>query len=168
MCVLLPLQDLVCSSSVEVAWKVLMTLKIFLESDDHVLVCDLLRSQFLQILQQVLVQSNSASLQGDCPLWLGCALRSTSRVDGWRDALWDKEFLKCWYNFCMYLREEIYGQDCTDIVSFSRDPYFELRKYFSNSGYSGFKLWLLNQGQVLLYCLKCSSGELLSWFKPWL
>uniref|UniRef100_A0A8B9F0D0 Meiotic double-stranded break formation protein 1 n=1 Tax=Amazona collaria TaxID=241587 RepID=A0A8B9F0D0_9PSIT len=63
--ILLILLDLVCSSSVEVAWKVLMTLKIFLESNDHVLVCDLLRSQFLQILQQVLVESSSASLQGD-------------------------------------------------------------------------------------------------------
>ncbi|KAM9579791.1 meiosis inhibitor protein 1-like isoform 2-T2 [Guaruba guarouba] len=63
--ILLILLDLVCSSSVEVAWKVLMTLKIFLESNDHVLVCDLLRSQFLQILQQVLVESSSASLQAN-------------------------------------------------------------------------------------------------------
>ncbi|XP_065533161.1 LOW QUALITY PROTEIN: meiosis inhibitor protein 1 [Lathamus discolor] len=63
--ILLILLDLVCSSSVEVAWKVLMTLKIFLESYDHVLVCDLLRSQFLQILQQVLVESSSASLQAN-------------------------------------------------------------------------------------------------------
>ncbi|XP_030333913.1 meiosis inhibitor protein 1 isoform X2 [Strigops habroptila] len=63
--ILLILLDLVCSSSVEVAWKVLMTLKTFLESDDHVLVCDLLRSQFLQILQQLLVESSSASLQAN-------------------------------------------------------------------------------------------------------
>ncbi|XP_057286998.1 meiosis inhibitor protein 1 [Pezoporus wallicus] len=63
--ILLILLDLVCSSSVEVAWKVLMTLKIFLESYDQVLVCDLLRSQFLQILQQVLVESSSASLQAN-------------------------------------------------------------------------------------------------------
>uniref|UniRef100_A0A8C6JX35 Uncharacterized protein n=1 Tax=Melopsittacus undulatus TaxID=13146 RepID=A0A8C6JX35_MELUD len=60
--ILLILLDLVCSSSVEVAWKVLMTLKIFLESYDHVLVCDLLRSRFLQILQQVLVESSSVNL----------------------------------------------------------------------------------------------------------
>ncbi|XP_033919089.1 meiosis inhibitor protein 1 isoform X2 [Melopsittacus undulatus] len=63
--ILLILLDLVCSSSVEVAWKVLMTLKIFLESYDHVLVCDLLRSRFLQILQQVLVESSSVSLQAN-------------------------------------------------------------------------------------------------------
>ncbi|KFQ53558.1 Meiosis inhibitor protein 1, partial [Nestor notabilis] len=63
--ILLILLDLVCSSSLEVAWKVLMTLKTFLESDDHVLVCDLLRSQFLQILQQLLVESSSASLQAN-------------------------------------------------------------------------------------------------------
>lgn len=65
MCVFLPLQDLVCSSSVEVAWKVLMTLKTFLERNEDVLVCDLLRSRFLQILQQLLVESSSATLQGD-------------------------------------------------------------------------------------------------------
>lgn len=71
MCVFLPSQDLVCSSSVEVAQKVLMTLKTFLEKNEDVFVCDLLRSQFLQILQQLLVESSSASLQGDSPLWLG-------------------------------------------------------------------------------------------------
>uniref|UniRef100_A0A8C4U7E9 Meiotic double-stranded break formation protein 1 n=1 Tax=Falco tinnunculus TaxID=100819 RepID=A0A8C4U7E9_FALTI len=63
--ILLILLDLVCSSSVEVAWKVLMTLRTFLERNEDVLVCDLLRSQFLQILQQLLVESSSASLQGD-------------------------------------------------------------------------------------------------------
>ncbi|XP_052645721.1 meiosis inhibitor protein 1-like [Harpia harpyja] len=57
--------DLVCSSSVEVAWKVLMTLRTFLERNEDVLVCDLLRSQFLQILQQLLVESSSASLQAN-------------------------------------------------------------------------------------------------------
>ncbi|XP_064010920.1 meiosis inhibitor protein 1 [Pogoniulus pusillus] len=63
--ILLILLDLVCSSSVEVAWKVLMTLKTFLERNEDVLVCDLLRSQFLQILQQLLVESSSASLQAN-------------------------------------------------------------------------------------------------------
>ncbi|KAK2512693.1 Mei1 [Columba guinea] len=63
--ILLILLDLVCSSSVEVAWKVLMTLRIFLERNEDVLVCDLLRSQFLQILQQLLVESSSASLQAN-------------------------------------------------------------------------------------------------------
>ncbi|NXV08213.1 MEII1 protein, partial [Cettia cetti] len=63
--ILLILLDLVCSSSVEVAWKVLMTLRTFLERNEDVLVCDLLRSQFLQILQQLLVESSSATLQGD-------------------------------------------------------------------------------------------------------
>lgn len=70
-CVLLPSQDLVCSSSVEVAQKVLVTLRTFLERSEDVLVCDLLRSRFLQILQQLLVESSSASLQGDSPLGLG-------------------------------------------------------------------------------------------------
>ncbi|KAM7131805.1 meiosis inhibitor protein 1-like isoform 4-T5 [Ciconia maguari] len=63
--ILLILLDLVCSSSVEVAWKVLMTLRTFLERNEDVLVCDLLRSQFLQILQQLLVESGSASLQAN-------------------------------------------------------------------------------------------------------
>ncbi|KFQ90030.1 Meiosis inhibitor protein 1, partial [Phoenicopterus ruber ruber] len=63
--ILLILLDLVCSSSEEVAWKVLMTLRTFLERNEGVLVCDLLRSQFLQILQQLLVESSSASLQAN-------------------------------------------------------------------------------------------------------
>ncbi|KFV50773.1 Meiosis inhibitor protein 1, partial [Gavia stellata] len=63
--ILLILLDLVCSSSVEVAWKVLMTVRTFLERNEDVLVCDLLRSQFLQILQQLLVESSSASLQAN-------------------------------------------------------------------------------------------------------
>ncbi|XP_015716530.1 meiosis inhibitor protein 1 isoform X13 [Coturnix japonica] len=61
--ILLILLDLVCSSSVEVAQKVLMALRTFLEINDDVFVCDLLRNQFLQILQQLLVESSSASLQ---------------------------------------------------------------------------------------------------------
>uniref|UniRef100_A0A8B9M870 Meiotic double-stranded break formation protein 1 n=1 Tax=Accipiter nisus TaxID=211598 RepID=A0A8B9M870_9AVES len=60
--ILLILLDLVCSSSVEVAWKVLMTLRTFLERNEDVLVCDLLRSQFLQILQQLLVESTNRNL----------------------------------------------------------------------------------------------------------
>ncbi|NXR26316.1 MEII1 protein, partial [Cinclus mexicanus] len=63
--ILLILLDLVSSSSVEVAWKVLMTLRTFLERNDDVLVCDLLRSRFLQILQQQLVESSSATLQAN-------------------------------------------------------------------------------------------------------
>ncbi|KFP10286.1 Meiosis inhibitor protein 1, partial [Egretta garzetta] len=63
--ILLILLDLVCSSSVEVAWKVLMTLRTFLERNEDVLVCDLLRSRFLQILQQLLVECSSASLQAN-------------------------------------------------------------------------------------------------------
>ncbi|NXU12841.1 MEII1 protein, partial [Pardalotus punctatus] len=63
--ILLILLDLVCSSSVEVAWKVLMTLRTFLERNEDVLVCDLLRSRFLQILQQLLVESSSATLQAN-------------------------------------------------------------------------------------------------------
>ncbi|XP_062442567.1 meiosis inhibitor protein 1 [Rhea pennata] len=63
--ILLILLDLVCSSSMDVARKVLVTLKSFLEKNEDVLVCDLLRSQFLQILQQLLVESSSASLQAN-------------------------------------------------------------------------------------------------------
>ncbi|NWI09296.1 MEI1 protein, partial [Crypturellus soui] len=63
--ILLILLDLVCSSSVDVARKVLVTLRSFLERNEDVLVCDLLRSQFLQILQQLLVESSSASLQAN-------------------------------------------------------------------------------------------------------
>ncbi|NXS37753.1 MEII1 protein, partial [Pomatostomus ruficeps] len=63
--ILLILLDLVCSSSVEVAWKVLMTLRTFLERNEDVLVCDLLRSRFLQILQQLLVESSSATIQAN-------------------------------------------------------------------------------------------------------
>uniref|UniRef100_A0A8C0I7Y8 Meiotic double-stranded break formation protein 1 n=1 Tax=Bubo bubo TaxID=30461 RepID=A0A8C0I7Y8_BUBBB len=60
--ILLILLDLVCSSSVEVAWKVLMTLRTFLETNEDILVCDLLRSRFLQILQQLLVESTNRNL----------------------------------------------------------------------------------------------------------
>ncbi|NWZ69655.1 MEII1 protein, partial [Acrocephalus arundinaceus] len=63
--ILLTLLDLVCSSSVEVAWKVLMTLRTFLDRNEDVLVCDLLRNRFLQILQQLLVESSSATLQAN-------------------------------------------------------------------------------------------------------
>ncbi|NXD24974.1 MEII1 protein, partial [Spelaeornis formosus] len=63
--ILLILLDLVSSSTVEVAWKVLMTLRTFLERNEDVLVCDLLRSRFLQILQQLLVESTSATLQAN-------------------------------------------------------------------------------------------------------
>ncbi|XP_053920252.1 meiosis inhibitor protein 1 isoform X2 [Cuculus canorus] len=63
--ILFILLDLVCSSTVEVAQKVLMTLRTFLERNEDILVCDLLRSQFLQILQQLLVESSSASLQAN-------------------------------------------------------------------------------------------------------
>ncbi|NXB71126.1 MEII1 protein, partial [Donacobius atricapilla] len=63
--ILLILLDLVCSGSVEVAWKVLMTLRTFLERNEDVLVCDLLRSRFLQVLQQLLVESSSATLQAN-------------------------------------------------------------------------------------------------------
>ncbi|NXK69822.1 MEII1 protein, partial [Sylvietta virens] len=63
--ILLILLDLVCSSSVEVAWKVLMTLRTFLERNQDVLVCNLLQKRFLQILQQLLVESSSATLQAN-------------------------------------------------------------------------------------------------------
>ncbi|KAM9170395.1 meiosis inhibitor protein 1 [Pangshura tecta] len=57
------LLDLVCLSTTEVAHKVLMTLSIFLKRNEDVVVCDLIRSQFLQILQQLLVDSSSITLR---------------------------------------------------------------------------------------------------------
>nr|XP_042703750.1 meiosis inhibitor protein 1-like isoform X5 [Chrysemys picta bellii] len=61
--VLLILLDLVCLSTTEVAHKVLVTLSMFLKRNEDVVVCDLLRSQFLQILQKLLVESSSTTLQ---------------------------------------------------------------------------------------------------------
>ncbi|KAI6079661.1 Meiosis inhibitor protein 1 isoform X1 [Aix galericulata] len=58
--ILLILLDLVCSSPVEVAQKVLVTLRTFLERNEDALVCDLLRSRFLQILQQLLEPAHFA------------------------------------------------------------------------------------------------------------
>ncbi|XP_034631052.1 meiosis inhibitor protein 1 isoform X3 [Trachemys scripta elegans] len=61
--VLLILLDLICLSTTEVAHKVLVTLSMFLKINEDVVVCDLLRSQFLQILQKLLVESSSTTLQ---------------------------------------------------------------------------------------------------------
>ncbi|KAM6301677.1 meiosis inhibitor protein 1 [Podargus strigoides] len=85
--ILLILLDLVCSSPVEVAWKVLMTLRTFLEKNEDVLVCDLLRSQFLQILQQLLVESSSASLQANrnLPVLLNLLFLVQQRSKGVRE-----------------------------------------------------------------------------------
>ncbi|NXN78864.1 MEII1 protein, partial [Bombycilla garrulus] len=85
--ILLILLDLVCSSSVEVAWKVLMTLRTFLERNEDVLVCDLLRSRFLQILQQLLVESSSATLQANrnLPLLLSLLFLVQLRSKGIRE-----------------------------------------------------------------------------------
>ncbi|XP_074866311.1 meiosis inhibitor protein 1 [Carettochelys insculpta] len=63
--VLLILLDLVCLSTTEVAHKVLMTLSMFLKRNEDVVICDLLRSQFLHILQQLLVESSSTILQAN-------------------------------------------------------------------------------------------------------
>ncbi|NXA94778.1 MEII1 protein, partial [Melanocharis versteri] len=85
--ILLILLDLVCSSSVEVAWKVLMTLRTFLERNEDVLVCDLLRSRFLQILQQLLVESSSATLQANrnLPVLLSLLFLVQLRSKGMRE-----------------------------------------------------------------------------------
>ncbi|XP_040516484.1 meiosis inhibitor protein 1 isoform X9 [Gallus gallus] len=85
--ILLILLDLVCSSSVEVAQKVLMTLRTFLEKNEDVFVCDLLRSQFLQILQQLLVESSSASLQANrnLPILLSLLFLVQLRNKGMRE-----------------------------------------------------------------------------------
>ncbi|XP_030913624.1 meiosis inhibitor protein 1 [Geospiza fortis] len=79
--------DLVCSSSVEVAWKVLLTLRTFLERNEDVLVCDLLRSRFLQILQQLLVESSSATLQANrnLPVLLSLLFLVQLRSKGMRE-----------------------------------------------------------------------------------
>ncbi|XP_071588360.1 meiosis inhibitor protein 1 [Heliangelus exortis] len=85
--ILLILLDLVCSSSVEVAWKVLMTLRTFLERNGDVPVCDLLRSRFLQILQQLLVESSSSSLQANrnLPVLLSLLFLVQLRSEGVRE-----------------------------------------------------------------------------------
>nr|XP_047934828.1 meiosis inhibitor protein 1 isoform X4 [Anser cygnoides] len=85
--ILLILLDLVCSSSVEVAQKVLVTLRTFLERSEDVLVCDLLRSRFLQILQQLLVESSSASLQANrnLPILLSLLFLVQLRSKGMRE-----------------------------------------------------------------------------------
>ncbi|KAJ7425944.1 hypothetical protein WISP_21437 [Willisornis vidua] len=85
--ILLILLDLVCSSSEEVAWKVLMTLRTFLERNEDVLVCDLLRSRFLQILQQLLVESSSATLQANrnLPVLLSLLFLVQMRSKGMRE-----------------------------------------------------------------------------------
>ncbi|NXA08027.1 MEII1 protein, partial [Sapayoa aenigma] len=85
--ILLILLDLVSSSSVEVAWKVLMTLRTFLERNEDVLVCDLLRSRFLQILQQLLVESSSATLRANrnLPILLSLLFLVQLRSKGMRE-----------------------------------------------------------------------------------
>ncbi|XP_015274646.1 PREDICTED: meiosis inhibitor protein 1 [Gekko japonicus] len=60
---LLVLLDLVCQGNKEVAHKVLVTLETFLKRNEDVCICDLLRSQFLQILQKLLVEKSSSVLQ---------------------------------------------------------------------------------------------------------
>ncbi|XP_062990721.1 meiosis inhibitor protein 1 [Elgaria multicarinata webbii] len=60
---LLVLLDLVCFGTSEIAHKVLITLETFLKIDEDVHVCDLLRSQFLQILQKLLVENSSSILR---------------------------------------------------------------------------------------------------------
>nr|XP_056702523.1 meiosis inhibitor protein 1 [Euleptes europaea] len=60
---LLVLLDLVCQGTKEVAHKVLVTLETFLKRNEDVCVCDLLRSQFLQILQKLLVENSCSVLQ---------------------------------------------------------------------------------------------------------
>ncbi|XP_021239627.1 meiosis inhibitor protein 1 [Numida meleagris] len=85
--ILLILLDLVCSSSVEVAQKVLMALRTFLEINEDAFVCDLLRNQFLHILQQLLVESSSASLQANrnLPVLLNLLFLVQLRSKGMRE-----------------------------------------------------------------------------------
>uniref|UniRef100_A0A8C2T9E2 Meiotic double-stranded break formation protein 1 n=1 Tax=Coturnix japonica TaxID=93934 RepID=A0A8C2T9E2_COTJA len=83
--ILLILLDLVCSSSVEVAQKVLMALRTFLEINDDVFVCDLLRNQFLQILQQLLVESISFIANRNLPILLSLLFLVQLRSKGMRE-----------------------------------------------------------------------------------
>lgn len=64
----LSFQDLICLGTKEVAHKVLLTLKSFLKRNEDIHLCDLLRSQFLQILQKLLVENSSSISQGYLPL----------------------------------------------------------------------------------------------------
>ncbi|KAJ6659022.1 hypothetical protein lerEdw1_019659 [Lerista edwardsae] len=57
---LLVLLDLICLGTKEVAHKVLLTLKSFLKRNEDIHLCDLLRSQFLQILQKLLAENSSS------------------------------------------------------------------------------------------------------------
>uniref|UniRef100_A0A8C9FZT3 Meiotic double-stranded break formation protein 1 n=1 Tax=Pavo cristatus TaxID=9049 RepID=A0A8C9FZT3_PAVCR len=83
--ILLILLDLVCSSSVEVAQKVLMALRTFLEKNEDVFVCDLLRNQFLQILQQLLVESISFIANRNLPILLSLLFLVQLRSKGTRE-----------------------------------------------------------------------------------
>nr|XP_020838400.1 meiosis inhibitor protein 1 isoform X3 [Phascolarctos cinereus] len=66
--VLLILLDLVYSSPMDIARKVLTILKTFLKENEDIQVGSLLRGHFLQILQQLLVESGAAPLQASSNL----------------------------------------------------------------------------------------------------
>ncbi|XP_051818169.1 meiosis inhibitor protein 1 [Antechinus flavipes] len=66
--VLLILLDLVYTSPIDVAQKVLKVLRIFLEENEDIQVGSLLRGHFLQILQQLLVESGASLLQASSNL----------------------------------------------------------------------------------------------------
>uniref|UniRef100_A0A8B9U5X6 Meiosis inhibitor protein 1 n=1 Tax=Anas zonorhyncha TaxID=75864 RepID=A0A8B9U5X6_9AVES len=83
--ILLILLDLVCSSPVEVAQKVLVTLRTFLERSEDALVCDLLRSRFLQILQQLLVESIPFLANRNLPILLSLLFLVQLRSKGMRE-----------------------------------------------------------------------------------
>ncbi|XP_044535239.1 meiosis inhibitor protein 1 [Gracilinanus agilis] len=66
--VLLILLDLVYTSSMDIARKVLMVLRAFLKNNEDIQVGSLLRGHFLQILQQLLLESGAAPLQASSNL----------------------------------------------------------------------------------------------------
>ncbi|XP_068955461.1 meiosis inhibitor protein 1 [Petaurus breviceps papuanus] len=66
--VLLILLDLVYSSPMDIARKVLTVLRTFLKENEDIQVGSLLRGHFLQILQQLLVESGAAPLQASSNL----------------------------------------------------------------------------------------------------
>ncbi|XP_030069329.1 meiosis inhibitor protein 1 [Microcaecilia unicolor] len=57
------LQDLMCSSTVDMAYKVLVVLETFLKENENFLFSDLFRNKFLQTLQRLLIENSSEALQ---------------------------------------------------------------------------------------------------------
>ncbi|XP_043823714.1 meiosis inhibitor protein 1 [Dromiciops gliroides] len=85
--ILLILLDLVYSSPVDKARKVLTVLKIFLKENEDIEVGSLLRGHFLQVLQQLLMESGAAPLRasGNLPLLLSLLFLVQPRNEAQRE-----------------------------------------------------------------------------------